>query len=76
MDIKHTDTPTTAPALHAGVYYWPTFEAARAYCASVGVTLGDRQTWPHAVSYTRGWAIQLDRSGAYLGPQHVKLETR
>ena len=60
------------PRVSKSIYYWLTFEAARAYATSIGVELGDR-TWPKAIRYELGWAIQLECSGAYLGPQYVKI---
>lgn len=64
------------PRLHRGIYYWPTLAAAHAYAQSVGVRLSaDRYVWPHAVPFDRGWAIQIQQSGPYLGPAHVKLST-
>lgn len=63
-------------AVHKSIYYWPTFAAARDWAASVGVTIGSSPVeWPRIVGYTRGYAIQLERSGNYLGPQHIAIKT-
>lgn len=62
--------------LRKGIYYWPTFTAARDWAASQGVTIGSSPVeWPRIVAYTAGFAIQLERSGNYLGSQHIKLTT-
>lgn len=62
------------PKLYKGIYYWPTMAAAHAWAQSVGVKLSaSRNEWPHAVSYTRGWAIQIRCSGPYVGKAHVAI---
>lgn len=60
--------------VYRGVYYFPSYETARAYAASVGAPT-DRIIW-----YTRGWAIQWRISGPYVGPNdsrsaHIAGET-
>jgi hypothetical protein len=47
---------------HKGVYYFPTFDAARDYAMS--------HHWPRdrIIFYTLGWAIQRGISGDYIGP--------
>jgi hypothetical protein len=46
-----------------GVYYFPTYEAARAYAETEGYPVN------RIISYTLGWAIQLRISGPYVGPE-------
>jgi hypothetical protein len=50
---------------YRGVYYFPTFEAARDYAIA--------NNWPVAriISYQRGWAIQIRISGPYVGPNEA-----
>lgn len=50
------------PVAHKGVYYWPSFEAARDYAVERSLPT-DR-----IISYQLGWAIQLRISGPYVGP--------
>jgi len=58
------------PTVHKGVFYWKTADAARAFAELHGVnifTWSDVST-PRIVTYGRGAAIQLYRSGPYVGP--------
>lgn len=50
---------------HKGIFYFPSFEAARAWSAARGFHT-DR-----IINYTRGWAIQLRISGPYVGPETI-----
>lgn len=45
-----------------GVYYFETYPLARAYAQRVGAPT-DR-----IIAYELGWAIQLHKSGPYVGP--------
>jgi hypothetical protein len=47
---------------YKGDYYFPTYQAARAYA------LAHRYPTDRIISYGRGWAIQLYVSGPYVGP--------
>ena len=51
---------------HKGIYYFPTFPAARAYASLNG--------WPtnRINRFERGWAIQIRISGPYVGPTKEK----
>lgn len=50
------------PVAHKGIYYWPSFEAAREYAIERG------HPTDRIISYQLGWAIQLRVSGPYVGP--------
>jgi hypothetical protein len=45
--------------LHKGIWYWSTFQEARAYAHSHGHT--------RIIKYGRGWAVQVRISGPYAG---------
>jgi hypothetical protein len=45
-----------------GIYYFPTYEAARSEARAQGLPTG------RIIAYEIGWAIQLYRSGPYWGP--------
>ena len=49
------------PSLHAGVWYWPTRDAARDFAATDPL-------WSRVLEYGRGWAVQAGHSGNYAGP--------
>jgi hypothetical protein len=49
--------------IHRGVYYFPSFEAARAYAREHG------HPTDRIIHYGLGWAVQLYVSGPYVGPQ-------
>lgn len=51
-----------AKATHKGIYYFPTFEAARAYARE------HEHPTDRIIRYERGWAIQERVSGPYVGP--------
>lgn len=53
--------------IRKGVYYFPTYEAARAYAQNRGYPT-DR-----IIPYTIGWAIQLRVSGPYVGPDTLSV---
>jgi hypothetical protein len=48
------------------VYYFNTYEAARSYALEFG--------WPtdRIISYEPGWAIQIRKSGPYVGPGEIE----
>lgn len=50
-----------------GIYYFPTFEAARDHARSVGAPT-DR-----IIHYGLGWVIQWRVSGPYVGPETPSL---
>ena len=50
------------PKVHKGVYYFPTYQAAREAARWFGLAT-DR-----FISYELGWAIQREVSGPYYGP--------
>jgi hypothetical protein len=56
--------------IYKGVFYFPTFQAARDYAQAHGYP-ADRLN-----SFERGWAIQLRISGPYVGPATAKGETK
>lgn len=54
----------TAPTVHRDIAYWPTYADAR-YYRDAGRTI-----YPdiRIVAYGRGYAVQREPSGPYLGP--------
>ncbi len=46
--------------VHHGTWYWPDYQAARDFAECFGLPT-DR-----IIPYTRGWAIQLRKSGPYV----------
>ena len=52
------------PTVHRDIAYWPTYAAAR------DVRDALRRAYPacRIVHYERGYAVQRDKSGPYLGP--------
>ncbi|MEE8503988.1 MAG: hypothetical protein V3T26_06015 [candidate division NC10 bacterium] len=59
-----------------GIYYFPSFGAARDYAESHGLQeelesyIDEWEHWTdRIIAYQVGWAIQRNRSGLYWGPQ-------
>lgn len=53
---------------YKGIFYFKHYEDARKYAVEGGWPT-DRLIW-----YQRGWAIQLYRSGPYVGPEEIKAK--
>ncbi|WP_166297118.1 hypothetical protein [Bradyrhizobium sp. 2S1] len=53
---------TNKPITRKGIFYWPTFEAARDFATARSLPTG------RIIGYGLGWAIQLHVSGPYVGP--------
>lgn len=51
-----------------GIYYFKFYQDARDYAL--------KHNWPsdRIIPYIKGWAIQLYRSGPYVGPKSVELK--
>ena len=46
---------------HKGIFYFPSYESAREFADSQG------HPTDRIIAYERGWAIQLRKSGPYVG---------
>lgn len=55
-----TFTGVPLARLHRGIWYWPSYETARAFAERHDIT-ADR-----IIPYKLGWAIQLRKSGPYV----------
>lgn len=69
MTTTTRNTNFQSPVITDGIYYFPSYEAARALIEAVH---GDTES-SRIVFYARGWAIQMSVGGPYLGPAHVGI---
>lgn len=61
------------PLTSKGIYYWPTYKAAQdALNHARNIQMADKNS--RIVSYGLDWAVQIYKSGPYLGPLSKQIE--